>query len=183
MACMNLSIGPIGKLMMSVAAAHGASLTAAAQTPSVLTVADEQRLELSLERYVRPKITVTPVSQATLAIGEKHPVSGGAFVVHVTPVGKLMMSVAAVQGASLTAAAQAPSVLTATGEQRLKLSHEQETRTNITVVPVSQATLSVKEICSVSGGTIVVLAASDGPLRTRDGGYFLLNPATNPPGA
>jgi hypothetical protein len=27
----------------------------------------------------------------------------------------------------------------------------------------------------------VVLAASDGPLRTRDGGYILLNPATNPP--
>jgi len=47
--------------------------------------------------------------------------------------------------------------------------------------PVQQATLTLGEVCSVSDDTIVVLAASDGPLRTRDGGYILLNPATNPP--
>jgi hypothetical protein len=46
---------------------------------------------------------------------------------------------------------------------------------------VQQATLTLGEVCTVSRGTIVVLAASDGPLRTRDGGYILLNPATNPP--
>lgn len=46
--------------------------------------------------------------------------------------------------------------------------------------PIVGCTLIIGEVCSVSGGTIVVLAASDGPLRTRDGGYLLLNPATNP---
>ncbi len=53
----------------------------------------------------------------------------------------------------------------------------------LTVLPEEQATLTIGEVCTVSRGTIVVLAASDGPLRTRDGGYFLLDPATNPPGA
>lgn len=53
----------------------------------------------------------------------------------------------------------------------------------LTVLPAKQATLTIGEVCTVSRGTIVVLAASDGPLRTRDGGYFLLNPATNQPGA
>ena len=53
----------------------------------------------------------------------------------------------------------------------------------LAVTPVQQATLTLGEVCTVSSDTIVVLAASDGPLRTRDGGYFLLNPATNPPGA
>lgn len=43
------------------------------------------------------------------------------------------------------------------------------------------AQLVVGEACAVISGTIVVLAASDGPLRTRNGGYILLNPATNPP--
>jgi len=43
------------------------------------------------------------------------------------------------------------------------------------------ASLTLGEVCTVNSGTIVVLAASDGPLRTRNGGYFLLNPATNPP--
>ena len=43
------------------------------------------------------------------------------------------------------------------------------------------AELTIGEVCTVSGGSVVVLAASDGPLRTRNGGYLLLNPATNPP--
>lgn len=49
----------------------------------------------------------------------------------------------------------------------------------IAVAPNPQVRLSIGEVCTISGGTLVVLAASDGPLRTRDGGFFLLNPATN----
>ena len=43
------------------------------------------------------------------------------------------------------------------------------------------ASLTLGEVCSINSGTIVVLAGSDGPFRTRGGGYFLLDPATNPP--
>lgn len=46
----------------------------------------------------------------------------------------------------------------------------------IEVTPQPQAQLIVGEVCSVSVGEIFVLAASDGPLRTCDGGYLLLNP-------
>lgn len=53
----------------------------------------------------------------------------------------------------------------------------------LAVNPTAPPSLVIGEVCSVSGGTIVVLAASDGPLRTKDGGYILLNPATNPPEA
>lgn len=52
---------------------------------------------------------------------------------------------------------------------------------SLAVEPSQQLRLDIGEVCTVGSGTIVVLAASDGPLRTRDGGYFLLNPATNPP--
>lgn len=51
----------------------------------------------------------------------------------------------------------------------------------LTVMPVTDAILTIGEICTVAGGTIVVLAAQDGPLRLANGGYLLLNPATNPP--
>ena len=51
--------------------------------------------------------------------------------------------------------------------------------TKITVAPNPQVRLSIGEVCTISRGTLVVLAASDGPLRTRDGGFFLLNPAIN----
>ena len=49
------------------------------------------------------------------------------------------------------------------------------------VIPQNGCTLTIGEICSVSSGTIVVLAAADGPLRLRDGGYLLLDPEANPP--
>ena len=51
----------------------------------------------------------------------------------------------------------------------------------LVVEPTPQLALSIGEVCGVSPGTMVVLAASDGPLRTRDGGFLLLDPATNPP--
>lgn len=59
----------------------------------------------------------------------------------------------------------------------------------LSVKPVPQAALSVKpmpqsrlvigEVCSISGGELVVLATQDGPLRTQNGGYLLLDPKTN----
>ena len=51
---------------------------------------------------------------------------------------------------------------------------------SLDVQPSPQMRIAIGEVCTVDSGTIVVLAASDGPLRTRDGGYFLLNPETNP---
>ena len=51
----------------------------------------------------------------------------------------------------------------------------------LAITPVEAAQLTVGEVCTVSGGTIVVLAAQDGPLRLANGDYLLLNPATNPP--
>ena len=47
----------------------------------------------------------------------------------------------------------------------------------LTVNVVQQASLTVNELCSVSSGELTVLAGSDGPLRTRSGGYLLLDPA------
>jgi hypothetical protein len=37
--------------------------------------------------------------------------------------------------------------------------------------------LTVTPVCTVGSGTLVVLASLDGPLRTRDGGYILLDPS------
>ena len=48
---------------------------------------------------------------------------------------------------------------------------------SVGVKPVGQSSVSVGEVCAVSGGLLTVLASTDGPLRTRDGGYFLLDPA------
>lgn len=50
----------------------------------------------------------------------------------------------------------------------------------LNAAPTARLTLSVEHICTVSTDTLVVLAASDGVLRTKNGGYILLNPATNP---
>lgn len=51
---------------------------------------------------------------------------------------------------------------------------------SVDATPSPGMSLEVGAVCSVSSGTLVVLAGSDGPFRTRDGGYFLLNPETSP---
>lgn len=50
-----------------------------------------------------------------------------------------------------------------------------------TTEPIVGAKLTVGEVCVINSGRIVVFAGSDGPFRTRGGGFFLLDPATNPP--
>ena len=85
--------------------------------------------------------------------------------------GCLTLKVTLTEGATLGVTPAEPAVLKVTPTDG----------TSLRVTPVEGASLSIGEVCTVSPGTIVVLAASDGPLRTRDGGYLLLNPATNPP--
>lgn len=54
---------------------------------------------------------------------------------------------------------------------------ESQVSSRLTVEVSTQSVLTVGEVCSIGGGELTVLAASDGPLRTRDGGFFLLDPA------
>ena len=50
-------------------------------------------------------------------------------------------------------------------------------RPTLAVTPGTHASLTVAEVCSVSDGELMVLASTDGPLRFKDGGYWLLDPA------
>lgn len=102
------------------------------------------------------ELTVTPVAPAVLDV---NPLDGASLTVE------------PVDGASLSVVPNDGAVLTVTPQEGCTLS----------VVPQDGCTLTIGEVCSITGGTIVVLAASDGPLRTRDGGYILLDPRYNPP--
>jgi len=97
--------------------------------------------------------TITPVLQASLLVS--------------ATAASLSIETTAMAGVNVTPAAQVSAKVTPVPKAEL------------TVTTEPQAQLTIGEVCTVSPGTIVVLAASDGPLRTRDGGYFLLNPATN----
>lgn len=86
------------------------------------------------------------------------------------------------------AAPEADIALTKTDQAAVTLAKDSQAGVDVSVageavleiVPAA-AVLTLGEVCTVSSGTVVVLAAADGPLRTRNGGYLLLNPATNPP--
>lgn len=101
-------------------------------------------------------LTVNPVAPAVLGVT---PQEGASLAVE--PVGGASLGVVPVDGA----------VLDVTPQDGCTLSVE----------PQDGCTLTIGEVCSVTGGRLVVLAASDGPLRTRDGGYILLDPRYNPP--
>lgn len=100
-----------------------------------------------------------------------------------TPVPSAVLTVTAVATATLAVTTAEQPSLEVTPAEKLSLAVTPAEQAALAVMPVQQATLTLGEACTVSSDTIVVLAASDGSLRTRDGGYFLLNPATNPPGA
>lgn len=100
-----------------------------------------------------------------------------------TPVPSAALTATVVAAATLAVTAAEQPALAVVPTERPSLAVTPAEQAALAVTPVQQATLTLGEVCTVSSGTIVVLAASDGPLRTRDGGYILLNPATNPPGA
>lgn len=101
-------------------------------------------------------LTVNPVAPAVLGV---------------TPQEGASLAVSPVQGASLGVVPASPAVVGVAPVAPAVLS----------VTPQEGCTLTIGEVCSVTGGRLVVLAASDGPLRTRDGGYILLDPRYNPP--
>ena len=100
-----------------------------------------------------------------------------------TPVPSAVLTATAVATATLAVTTVEQPALTVVPTERPSLAVTPAEQAALAVTPVQQATLTLGEMCTISNDTIVVLAASDGPLRTRDGGYILLNPATNPPGA
>ena len=101
-------------------------------------------------------ITITPAPQAGLSV---------------SPTEQASVGIEATPQPSVAIEANPAAVVDATPTEQARVAIE----------TVTDVRLEIAGVCSVSSGTIVVLAASDGPLRTRDGGYFLLNPATNPP--
>ena len=99
----------------------------------------------------------------------------------VVPVEPAVVGVTPQEGAALAVEPAAGASLGVTPASPAKLDTVPCDPASLSVTPQDGCTLTIGEVCTVSGGTLVVLAAADGPLRTRDGGYFLLNPATNPP--
>ena len=49
-------------------------------------------------------------------------------------------------------------------------------RPSLSLASGPRATLVIGEVCSVGDGELLVLAGTDGPLRFKDGGYWLLDP-------
>ena len=101
----------------------------------------------------------------------------------IAPVPSAVLTATAVATATLAVSTAEQPALAVVPTEQPSLAVTPAEQAALAVTPVQQATLTLGEVCTVSNDAIVVLAASDGPLRTRDGGYILLNPATNPPGA
>lgn len=98
-----------------------------------------------------------------------------------TPVPSAVLTTTGVAAATLAVTTSEQPALAVVPTEQPAIAVTPAEQTAVAVTPVQQATLTLGEVCTVSNDAIVVLAASDGPLRTRDGGYILLNPATNPP--
>lgn len=62
--------------------------------------------------------------------------------------------------------------------EQLKLTVSPKVSVALVITPQQQAEMVIGEVCSVSHDEVFVLASTpEGPLRTRSGGYLLLDPA------
>jgi hypothetical protein len=105
----------------------------------------------------------------------------GCLTLKVTPLQPATLAVEGVGGAAIAVDPEQAAAISVKPEEEARLAVKLVQGASLAVKPTQAAELTIGEVCSVTPGTIVVLAAADGPLRTRNGGYFLLNPATNPP--
>lgn len=94
-----------------------------------------------------------------------------------TPVQPATVTVAAVRPASVAVDAVRPASVAVAPRPASALAVAPRPASDLAATPVAPARLTIGEVCSVGGGELYVLAATDGPLRTRDGGYILLDPA------
>lgn len=105
----------------------------------------------------------------------------GCLTLQVTPIQSAKLTVEPVEGAEMAVVAGQAAAISVEPADIASLTVMPSAAAELSVTPGQAAELAIGEVCSISGGTIVVLAASDGPLLTKNGGYLLLNPATNPP--
>ena len=105
----------------------------------------------------------------------------GCLTLNVTTLQPATLAVELVGGAAMAVTPEQAAALSVSPEEMASLAVTPTPQAVLVVTPTPQATLDMGEVCAITSGTVVVLAASDGPLRTKNGGYLLLNPATNPP--
>lgn len=99
------------------------------------------------------------------------------LTVKYTPVPKAVLTLAPVHEHSLKVTPQEKGTLAIVPSAKAVLAVSPKEKASLTVSPMPKATLTISQVCTISGGELCVLAGTDGPLRTRDGGYFLLDPA------
>ena len=99
--------------------------------------------------------------------------------VRIAPVGKQRTNAIALKKSNLSLMATANASVSVSFTDKADLNVASCKKSALAIAPAPKAAVTVGSVCSISGGTLVVLAASDGPLRTRDGGFILLDPASD----
>ena len=103
--------------------------------------------------------------------------------VNITPISPAETVVAAVAAASAN--------VTVAAQTEISIALSPVAAVNCHVQPLAVSTIAltdrmvvnISEVCAIGSGELCVLAASDGILRTREGGFFLLDPAREEPEA
>lgn len=180
MGCLAIDITTAAPASLAVSHGDGPVAAVTAESPQTsLSVRAVGATAAAVITGASPSLGVTPPQAAVLTVGEARPVG---MSLHVTPAVPALLAVTTPHGASAAVAAvgQRPALAVQSGD-RAEATVTTGEQTSLDVTTQQGVSLAIGEVCTASGGTIVVLAASDGPLRTKDGGYFLLNPDTNPP--
>lgn len=184
MACLSLQITSIRPATLAVAAMVSANVSVTPMSASGLSVTPSASAVLKLQAHPFLQLAVSPLRQASLQVtpvidgDESDPDETGKAQLSVTPIEQAALSVMVSEPVALhvrPVPATAAIALTPAPQLGVGLTHAPHAVLHVDAT--RQALLWIGEVCCIGDGTLTVLAASDGPLRTKDGGYILLDPA------
>jgi hypothetical protein len=97
--------------------------------------------------------------------------------VNITPIRPAETVVAAVAAASANANVATQAKTSVEVSPVAKVGCQVQSSAVAVIALTGRMVVNISEVCAIGGGDLYVLAASDGILRTREGGFFLLDPA------
>lgn len=170
MGCLSFEYSLFSSAKLAVTAVTAVGLTVTPASQPVLTVRPVGQAEAVIRPVGQASLAIRPVSVPSLSIGSIA-VVGNSLVIHPRVPGLTVVPKTSAELGIRPSASQ----LSVTPKTSAEVAVAPAAPAELRVRPVT-AMLTLTEVCAITSGEIYVLAASDGPLRQPDGGYFLLDP-------
>lgn len=184
MPCLSLNIICVRPAALAVATATMAAVGVQPVSGAALSVQTGPRTVLSTIHAPAATLAVVPMRRATLKVtpikqdgGQTPGPRPSTARLMVTPVVGMSLAALPLPQAKVSAQTGRTASVSVTALPKAMLAVTPASQVVQAVVTAPTVRLRIAEVCSIGSGELFVLATQEGPLRTQNGGFLLLDPA------